>query len=273
MDYAIQERTLDKLLLRAGQIGFSAFQKRQLNSVLTSTSMEASETPLRAMPKAAISAILKKNIVVLPGMTLNREDCRVLFLQMSHIRYEICLIRQRLLETENAGKSDFTRLLKWYDKYIELRGKIATGNMGLVLAMAKYSHYPDVEFTDLISEGSMALLRASDKFDCTRGFQFSTYACKAILKSFSRAANRHYRYRSFFPAQLDTSIEKDDYLEKLRKDNYTDRVSQIGVIFRNNTAKLSGVEESVVKMRFSLNDYDKQSYDRSEEHTSELQSH
>jgi RNA polymerase sigma factor (sigma-70 family) len=260
MDDAIQERILDRLLLRAGQIGFSVAQRRQLRYILTNPSLGASETPLPEMPKVIVSTILKKDIAVMVGMTLNSEDCRVLFWQLGHARYKIYLIHQKLLKTEDANKSDLTQLLKYYDKYVELRGKIATGNMGLVLAMAKCSHYPDVEFTDLISEGSMALLRATDKFDCNRGFQFSTYACKAILKSFSRAAKRYYRYRGFFPSQLDPSIEKDNYLEELRQDSYVDKVSQIGVIFRNNTANLTSVETSVVKMRFSLNDYDNESY-------------
>jgi RNA polymerase primary sigma factor len=259
MDNAIQEGILNKLLSRAGQIGFSVAQRRQLKSILTNPSLGVSETPLLEMSGAVIDDILKRDIVVMAGMTLKSEDCRMLFWQLGHVRYEIYSIQHKLLGTEDADQSDLTELLQWYDKYVELRGKIATGNMGLVLAMAKCSHYPDVEFTDLISEGSMALLRATDKFDCNRGFQFSTYACKAILKSFSRAAKRCYRYRGLFPTQLDTSIEKDNYLEEQRQNGYAERVSQIGVIFRNNAANLTGVETSVVKMRFSLNGHDDQS--------------
>jgi len=260
MDIAIHEGILNRLLSRAGQVGFSVAQRRQLKSILTNPSVGVSETPLSEMSEAVIGDILRRDIVVMAGMTLNSDDCRFLFWQLGHVRHEIYLVLGKLLETEIAEKDDLAELLKWHDKYVELRGKIATGNMGLVLAMAKCSHYPDVEFTDLISEGSMALLRATDKFDCNRGFQFSTYACKAILKSFSRAAKRCYRYRGLFPAQLDASIEKDNYLEEQRQNGYVEKVSQIGMIFRSNAANLTGVETSVVKMRFSLNGYDEQSY-------------
>ena len=47
----------------------------------------------------------------------------------------------------------------------------------------------DVDFAEVVSEGNMALIRAVDKFNVERGFKFSTYACRAILKAFSRTAH------------------------------------------------------------------------------------
>jgi RNA polymerase primary sigma factor len=76
---------------------------------------------------------------------------------------------------------------------LETRSKIVTANMGLVLAMAKRSDFPGVEFTDLVSEGSMALLRAADKFDCARGFKFSTYASKWIQAAITRTISNQVR--------------------------------------------------------------------------------
>ena len=61
-----------------------------------------------------------------------------------------------------------------------------------------------------------------------------------------------YRYRTRFSAQLDYAFEKDDYLETLRQERHEEWVDEVRDIISNNLADLSNVEESVVKMRFSL---------------------
>ena len=93
------------------------------------------------------------------------------------------------------------------------REQIAETNLALVLAMAKRTRMSEVDFADLVSEGNMALLRAVDKFDCGRGFKFSTYACRAILKAFSRQGMKLSKYRQRFPTDFDPELEKSNYLE------------------------------------------------------------
>ena len=76
--------------------------------------------------------------------------------------------------------------------------------------MAKRTRMGDVDFGELVSEGNMALLRAVEKFDIGRGFKFSTYACRAILKAFSRIAMKTNRYRQAFPTEFDPTMEKSN---------------------------------------------------------------
>ena len=56
----------------------------------------------------------------------------------------------------------------------------------------------------------MALLRAVDKFDAGRGYKFSTYACRAILKAFSRQGMKLSKYRQRFPTDFDPKLEKSE---------------------------------------------------------------
>ena len=199
-----------------------------------------------------MNEVMNQDIKVVPGKALFAEEEVSLFLKLNYCRYKMCQIRRKLFSSR-WSKRLVGELFSWYICQQETRSKIVTANMGLVLAMAKRSDFPGVEFTDLVSEGSMALLRATDKFDCSRGFKFSTYACRAIFKGFSRTAKMSYRYRSRFPAQLDYAFEKDDYLETLRQERHEEWVDEVRAIISNNLADLSNVEESVVKMRFSLN--------------------
>jgi len=199
-----------------------------------------------------MSEIMSHLISVLQGQLLETDDERTLFLQLNYARYRLGQVRRHMLKKNARWKQLVPDLLRWNQAQLDARAKIVTANMGLVLAMAKRSDFPGVEFTDLVSEGSMALLRATDKFDASRGFKFSTYACRAIFKAFSRCAKQSYRYRNQFPAQWDVAFERDDSLDKKREDEHYDWVDEVRTILTDNLAGLSGVEENVVRMRFSL---------------------
>ena len=203
---------------------------------------------------AAMRETLAHDVLIMPGTSLKGDEERTLFLQLNYARHLMCQLRRSLLGQTRWPKKSLLQLLHWSQFQLEIRSKIVTANMGLVLAMAKRSDFPGIEFTDLVSEGSMALLRATEKFDCERGFKFSTYACRAIFKGFSRTAKQNYRYRNRFPTQWDVTFEKDDQLERARNEQRDDWVDEVRTIFRRNLADLSDIEQSVVKMRFSLDD-------------------
>ena len=93
--------------------------------------------------------------------------------------------------------------------------------------MAKRTRMSEVDFADLISEGNMALLRAVDKFDAARGFKFSTYACRAILKAFSRQGVKLSKYRAMFPTDFDPALEKSNHAENKRAEHEDDCVTEL----------------------------------------------
>ena len=118
--------------------------------------------------------------------------------------------------------------------------------------MAKRTRMSEVDFGDLVSEGNMALLRAVDKFDAARGFKFSTYACRAILKAFSRTGVKLSKYRSIFPTDFDPKLERSDFMEKKRETHEDDCVDEIRQIIRDNRAELTDIEQEVIEHRFAI---------------------
>ncbi|MEM7409679.1 MAG: sigma-70 family RNA polymerase sigma factor [Myxococcota bacterium] len=75
----------------------------------------------------------------------------------------------------------------------EARQTFASRNLRLVIKVAKRYRKLGVPFIDLIQEGNVGLLRAVEKFDPDRGFQFSTYAVWWIEQAMIRAIQHHSR--------------------------------------------------------------------------------
>ena len=69
----------------------------------------------------------------------------------------------------------------------DARDALTRANLRLVVSIAKRYIGRGISFMDLIQEGSMGLLRATEKFNVWRGFKFSTYATWWIRQAISRA--------------------------------------------------------------------------------------
>lgn len=181
----------------------------------------------------------------------NLERETFLFLRFNYCRKQLFGVLEGF-----AGRrltADGVReVLRWYGAVVEVRGEIVRENLPLVLAMAKRTRITGVDVTDLISEGNLALMRAVDKFDSARGYRFSTYACRAILKSFSRVASRAARHRLRFPTEFDPALERSDLMERSRIATENDCVQELRAILQHNDALLSEVERTVILARFAL---------------------
>jgi len=176
--------------------------------------------------------------------------------QLAFQRYNYARMRCADLLKAHAGRRltlHVTRqLLAWGRRALDMRSFIVEMNMPLVLAMAKRTRLTSIDVNELVSEGNMALLRSVEKFDCSRGFKFSTYSCRAILKSFSRVAMRLSRYRQVFPTEFDPAVEASDYVEQRREGERIDCVEEVKRILLRNSAGLSDVERTVIMERFSI---------------------
>jgi RNA polymerase sigma factor (sigma-70 family) len=185
------------------------------------------------------------------GTALSASQEQRLFLRLNYARYRMSCVLEACRHKRLTLKAA-QELLWWHAQVEAGRAEIIQANLPLVLAMAKRTRLGNIDYAELISEGNMALLRSVDKFDCSRGFKFSTYACRAILKSFSRVAMRTSRYRGRFPTEFDPSLEKSDYQEQQRTDVEFDCVEELRTILSKNSADLNEVEVKVIQARFAI---------------------
>lgn len=182
---------------------------------------------------------------------LSAEQERHLFTRYNFARWRAAKILNQFAGKRLTAPAT-RRLLAWGHRILATRSVIVRLNMPLVLAMGKRTRLTHIDFNEMVSEGNMALLRSVEKFDCSRGFKFSTYSCRAILKAFSRVAMRASRYRGQFPTEFDPAMERSDYLDRKRVAVEEDCVDELKQILLMNSAELSEVETTVIRERFAL---------------------
>lgn len=190
----------------------------------------------------------------LPLLTAAQE--RAIFTQYNYARYRAEQARQSIHPKRMSVKK-CRDMIAWHERALELREKIAEYNLALVLAMAKRLPAGSVDMPEMISEGNMALLRGIDKFDVSKGFKFSTYACRAIIKAFSRLGKKTTRYRSLFPVGFEPDLERSNYNEEKADAQEQACVEELSRIFRENKSGLTDLERDIIEKRFSFDDPDR----------------
>ncbi|MDR1744753.1 MAG: RNA polymerase sigma factor RpoD [Planctomycetota bacterium] len=104
------------------------------------------------------------------------------------------IARDKLLRIRMEAKEPLSRLLvrarhveKRFTEYQTVKQKLSSGNLRLVVSIAKKYRHRGLSFIDLIQEGNTGLMKAVEKYEYRRGYKFSTYATWWIRQAITRA--------------------------------------------------------------------------------------
>ncbi len=111
----------------------------------------------------------------------------------------------------------------------EAHDAIIEANLRLVVSVAKRYVGRGSSFDDLIQEGNIGLLKATDKFDPTRGYKFSTYATWWIRQAITRSIADQARTIRI-PVHLLESIQRlmrsqRDLIQKLGREPTSEEIA------------------------------------------------
>jgi RNA polymerase primary sigma factor len=205
--------------------------------------------PLTSWYQPTRDEALEQGFSGAPQLMKGPEE-RLMFLRFNYAKLRLSRL-QKKIKAEGLTRETAEQFLEWHRRFEHFREYLVRTNLALVLAMAKRTRLGDVDFAEIVSEGNMALIRAVDKFNIERGFKFSTYACRAILKAFSRTAMKHSRHRTRFPVEFEPDMEKSDWSDKKRDIVEEECIDELKQIVDRNLADLSDTEQTVLRRRFN----------------------
>ncbi len=134
----------------------------------------------------------------------------------------------------------------------DARDKLIKANLRFVVSVAKQYQNQGLSLLDLINEGNMGLIRATQSFDVTRGFKFISYAVWWIRQSVTQAIINQSRI-VHLPLNIVGNITKINRASKDFEDEYDRKPNNqelssilgLSVDAVNNAMKVSGANFSI----------------------------
>ncbi|MBU2597111.1 MAG: RNA polymerase sigma factor RpoD, partial [Planctomycetes bacterium] len=102
-------------------------------------------------------------------------------------------LQEMALETPEQLEKRLHAVRTVFSQYELTKRLLSSGNLRLVVSIAKKYRNRGLSFLDIIQEGNTGLMRAVDKYEYRRGYKFSTYATWWIRQAITRAIADHAR--------------------------------------------------------------------------------
>ncbi|TKB12154.1 sigma-70 family RNA polymerase sigma factor [Desulforhopalus sp. IMCC35007] len=120
-----------------------------------------------------------------------------------------------------------------WDMYKQAKEGLVRANLRLVISVSKKFVNRGLQFSDLIQEGNIGLMKAVEKFDYHRGYKFSTYATWWIRQAITRGIADQGRTIRLPVHMIETinrllRVSKDYLLEEHREPTPEEMAEQLG---------------------------------------------
>ncbi|MEE9311012.1 MAG: RNA polymerase sigma factor RpoD [Planctomycetota bacterium] len=107
--------------------------------------------------------------------------------RVDQLQEELETLLRRAMETRDELLERVEEMKKRYQAYEEAKRRLFSGNLRLVVSIAKKYRNRGLSFLDVIQEGNTGLMKAVEKYEYRRGYKFSTYATWWIRQAITRS--------------------------------------------------------------------------------------
>jgi RNA polymerase primary sigma factor len=180
---------------------------------------------------------------------LTREQEVHMFRKMNFLKHQASRFRGAI-NPAKVMAADLDLLEALMAEALEVRSQIIRANLRLVVSLVKKSRRHDHHLAELVSDGYVALMRAVDKFDFSRGYKFSTYASWVIINTALRDSARDRRRNRSVTGTAAILESVADY----RSDDHHCEVEQEHCrdALRRMLVRLNDRERKIIVSRFGL---------------------
>lgn len=228
---------------------FHEAQPAEKLAALRPASLDEAPPPAKLEPGLAFVA----GMVEMPLLSLDEE--RYLFAWMNFLKHRAEQNRQRL-SLNRPDEALVERIESDLRDATAVRNRIVRSNLRLVVALSKKLSAARQagaldQMSELISEGTLPLIRSVELFDVSLGNRFSTYATWAVR-------NQMFRFLKRRDSRIERGVGEDDlWLNRLVDDRSQPEHDQRRAIQREQRvqgllSQLSERERIVIASRFGL---------------------
>ena len=180
---------------------------------------------------------------------LTREQEVHLFRKMNFLKHQASWLLGAI-DPAQVKAADLDLIEALQREALAVRNQIIRGNLRLVVSIVKKLGGHNRDFAELVSDGYVALMKAVEKFDFSRGYRFSTYASWAVINTLLQDSMRDHRrdrsltgYKSMLEAAPDhRNDESPCVMERERCQE----------VIRGMLGRLNDRERKIIVSRFGL---------------------
>lgn len=183
------------------------------------------------------------------SLSLSRENEHGLFRCYNFLKFRASEMIKGVAQMKN-GMERVEEAESLMVRAMAIRDYLVRMNLGLVCGLARKRTRNEEQYSELVSEGNIALMRAIELFDYSRGIKFSTYATSALINCFWQVARKD-RNHSIFSMndQEDILTSVEDAFEPWQETEY---IAAIRQRLQSAFGMLTDREVAVVQRRFGL---------------------
>lgn len=146
-------------------------------------------------------------------------------------------VNRQMMEESGVDEKQLRTILHevdaGWDMYKQAKEGLVRANLRLVISVSKKFVNRGLQFSDLIQEGNIGLMKAVEKFDYHRGYKFSTYATWWIRQAITRGIADQGRTIRLPVHMIETinrllRVSKDFLLEEHREPTPEEMAEQLG---------------------------------------------